>query len=289
MKKLKSILVVFNGSDMNNGTLKQAIRLANEGSCEVSVAILLPSYQGNLVLVGVKTIKEAIAGSRVKALSDTVLGTVDVAEEEGTEIQTILEGTNIPEAIIDAAKERSCDLIIIGRRGHKKNERPFMESVTARVIGSSPIDVLVIPKDTVIRWDRILLATDGSTCSEVAAAKAMDMARNFNSSLQVVSVVNIPDEAHGEAPHAMEKLVFRAHDIVNAVRDKAEAQGITAETFIREGEPYEKIVNMADHVDADVICMGTYGRTGLRRILMGSVTEKVIRKSARPVLVVKAC
>jgi len=285
MKKLKSILVVFNGSESGNGTIKQALKLARDGNCEVSVAIVLPSYRGKPVLVGVKNIKETLRGS----VRQSQTSVVSLAEEDGAQIQTILEGENIPEAIVHAAEARGCDLIIIGRRGHKRRERSFMESVTARVIGYSPIDVLVVPRDSVIRWENMLLATDGSKCSEVATKKALEVTHNFRGKLKIVSVVNVPEEAYGEAPNAMEKLVHRAKDIVGSVKDRAKTLNIEAESFVKEGEPHEKILKIASDSAVDIICMGTYGRTGLRRFLMGSVTEKVIRKATCPVMVVKAC
>jgi len=285
MKRLRSILVVFNGSDLGSNTLRQAIRLANRGGCEVAVAIVLPSNEGRPVLVGVKSVKEVDRRPGERIFSEGLRKV-----EENPQIQTILEGSNIHEAIIDVAKERDCDLIVMGRKGIKdlaRTERSFMKNIIGRVIGYSPIDVLVMPSDTELRWGNILLAVDNSKYSEIAAEKALKVARHHRGDLKVVSVVNVPDEAYGDAPGEVEKMINRTRALAESIKNKAEETHIRTEVYIKEGEPHEKIVDLANKLKADIICMGSYGRRGLRKLFMGSVTEKVIEKSPCPVLVVK--
>ncbi|MEF9438675.1 MAG: universal stress protein, partial [Candidatus Mariimomonas ferrooxydans] len=69
---------------------------------------------------------------------------------------------------------------------------------------------------------------------------------------------------------------------------KAEASHIKAETVVKEGESYQKIVEVAEEKGADVIFMGSHGRTGLEKLIMGSITEKVIGYAPCPVMVVKS-
>ena len=287
MKKLKSILVVFNGAEAGNGHLKQAVRFANEGHCEVAVAVVLPSTDGRPVLVGVRDVSEtakAVVAKTVTAIKPKI-------EETEPQMQTVLEG-RVDEAIINVAKERQCDLIVIGRGLRATEARPgkhFMESVTARVIGKSSIDVLVMPHGAQIKWDHVLLATDGSRCSEVATGKALALSREFGSSLKILSVVNVADEAYGEAPHELERLVGKAKQFVETTKERAVSMHVPAEAFVREGSPDEKIAALANDLRADIIFMGSYGRTGLRKLFMGSVVEKVIRRASCPVYVAKSC
>lgn len=287
MKKLKSILVVFNGTETGNGHLRQAVKLASDGYCEVAVALVLPSANGKPVLVGVKDVGE----SARSAVARTLVAVKPKVEETEPQLQTILEG-RVDEAIINVAKERECDLIIIGR-GLKaieaKPEKSFMESVTARVIGKSPIDVLVVPRGAEIKWNHVLLAIDGSRCSEVATGKALALSREFGSSLNILSVVNVPEEAYGDAPHELERLVDKAKEFVAMTKERAESMHVPAEAFVREGAPHERIVKLANDTDSNIIFMGSYGRTGLRKLFMGSVTEKVIRQASCPVYVAKSC
>jgi len=100
--------------------------------------------------------------------------------------------------------------------------------------------------------------------------------------------VDVPTELYAEAPGAVEDLIRKAREYTAAVKASAEAAGVPAETFIGEAETWEAIVQAAGDQAADLIVLGSHGRTGLRRLLMGSVTEKVIGSAPCPVLVVKS-
>jgi nucleotide-binding universal stress UspA family protein len=176
----------------------------------------------------------------------------------------------------------------MGRRGLSRLERVLVGSVTARVIGHSPIDVLVVPLTAEIGWNKILLATDGSRYSKAAAERAIDFAGEYGGELRVVSVVDVPAEFYGEAPDAVEDLINKAKGYAEDVKRQAESAGIKAETFVREGETYKAILDLAKEQNVNAIVMGSHGRTGLKRLLMGSVTEKVIGYASCPVLVVKS-
>jgi nucleotide-binding universal stress UspA family protein len=139
-----------------------------------------------------------------------------------------------------------------------------------------------------VGWKRILLATDGSKYSKSASERAIDFAFQYSGQIIAVSVVDVPAEFYGEAPGAIEDLIKKAKGYVEDVKIRAESVGIKVETFVREGETYKTILDLAKDLNADTIVMGSHGRTGIRRLLMGSVTEKVIGYSTCPVLVVKS-
>lgn len=155
------------------------------------------------------------------------------------------------------------------------------------MIGHSLRDVLVVPTGTKIGWKNILLATDGSKHSVFATEKAIDFAKSYGGRLTAVSVVDVPDELFAEAPTLVDELVSKAKGYVDIVKKKAESSGISTRTFVQEGESYRAIIKLATEGNADMIVMGSHGRTGLKRLLMGSVTEKVIGHAPCPVLVVK--
>ena len=100
--------------------------------------------------------------------------------------------------------------------------------------------------------------------------------------------MDVPTEFYAEAPQAVDDLVRKAKGFVADVKKQAEAAGVKAETFVGEAEADEAITNLAKEQNADMIVIGSHGRTGLRRLLMGSVAEKVIGFAPCPVLVVKA-
>jgi nucleotide-binding universal stress UspA family protein len=107
-------------------------------------------------------------------------------------------------------------------------------------------------------------------------------------SLVVLSVVDVPTEFYAEAPKAVEDMIRTAREYTAAVKKQAEAEGVSAESFVGEAEAWEAVVKLAQDQNVDMIVVGSHGRTGLRRLLMGSVTEKVIGHAPCPVLVVKS-
>jgi nucleotide-binding universal stress UspA family protein len=176
---------------------------------------------------------------------------------------------------------------VMGRSGMSMVERALIGSVTARVIGHSRRDVLVVPPGAAIGWKNILLPTDGSKNSDEAAERAIDFAKSYGGRIVIVSVVDIPDGLCAEAPSLVEELVNKARGYVDRVQAVAAGAGVHTLTYVREGECYNVIIRLARDVQADLIIMGSHGRTGIKRLLMGSVTEKVIGHAACPVLVVK--
>jgi nucleotide-binding universal stress UspA family protein len=80
-------------------------------------------------------------------------------------------------------------------------------------------------------------------------------------------------------------MVARARETVDKIRQQAEKEGIRAEAVVREGEPYKAITTLAGELPADVIVMGSQGRRGWSKLLMGSVTERTIGYSPCPVLI----
>ncbi|WP_435181785.1 universal stress protein [Halorussus sp. AFM4] len=139
-------------------------------------------------------------------------------------------------------------------------------------------------------YDRILVPTDGSDQSERAFERALDLALTYDAELHLLNVVDVSaltGEFDGMA--VVDRLEEAGRGIVHRLRDRAREAGVdTVETLVREGIPYSTILEYADDNDVDLIVMGTHGRTGLDRYLLGSVTERVVRKSDVPVLTVRS-
>lgn len=283
MGKYNKILVAIDGSDSGRNALLQAFRLAVDEKCWITVASVIPPYEGDIDLTGVKDVRASLA----KPCEDALGEAQRLAERERALIKTVCEEGETHERIVDLADAENADIIVMGRRGRSGFERALVGSVTARVIGYSQRDVLVVPHDAKIGWKKILFATDGSKYSNLAAEKAVAFAKSYGGELVVLSVVDVPAELYAEAPKAVEDLIQKAREYTAAVKKKAEAADVRSESFIGEGEAYEAVVKLAKEQAADVIVLGSHGRTGLRRLLMGSVTEKVIGYAPCPVLVVK--
>jgi len=284
MGKYRKILVAVDSSDSSRNALHQAFKLANEEKCWITVTSVVPPYDGEIELVGVRDIRAALR----KPCEDALAEVQTIAKTERMLIKTVCEEGEVHERIVDLADAENCDVIVMGRRGLHRIERSLVGSVTARVIGHTQRDVLVVPNNTVIGWKTIVLATDGSKHSTVATERAIAFAQSYGGELKVVSVVDVPSEFYAEAPQAVEELVRKAKGFVADIKKQAEASGVKAETFVGESEAFEAITKLAKDQAADMIVIGSHGRTGLRRLLMGSVAEKVIGYAPCPVLVVKS-
>lgn len=283
MGRYRKILVAIDGSLTSLHALEESFKLArNEGSW-ITVVSVIPAYTGDLDLVAVGNVMAAMRRPCDEALSKAQ----ELADKHKALIKTVCEEGEPYERIIDLAQAENCDLIVMGRRGLRRFERVLVGSVTARVIGYSPIDVLVVPRDTNVGFKKVFVATDGSRYSEAAEKKAIDFAKSYGGEITVVSVVDVPPEFYAESPKTVEDLITKAKGYVEDVKRQAELEGVRAETIVREGEAYRIITDMAKESGAGIIVMGSHGRTGLKRLLMGSVTEKVIGHTPCPVLVVK--
>lgn len=284
MARYRKILVAFDGSDSSRNALLQAIKLAKTEKSWIKVVAVVPEYDGDIELIGVSNIQDVITGPGEKLLAQAR----DISASEGASIITNLEQGEAYDRIVDVASAENCDIIVMGRRGHSRLERALMGGVTARVIGLTDRDVLVVARDANVGWKNILLPTDGSRFCASAVERAIDFAKSYGGDLTAVSVVDVTEEFHTQAPEAVERLVKKARAVLEEVRKKAEAAGVKVETSVREGEVYEVITGLAREKGANVIVMGSHGRTGLKRLLMGSVTEKVIGHAPCPVLVTRS-
>jgi nucleotide-binding universal stress UspA family protein len=131
----------------------------------------------------------------------------------------------------------------------------------------------------------ILVATDFSPMSEHAFRFAGALARDYKSRLIVVHVIHPPAAVYAETAVFVEEPDFAAaRESLDALR----VPGVEAEYRLMEGEPAPTIVQVACETHADLIVLGTHGRGGLMRVLMGSVAEDVLRTAPCPVMTLKA-
>lgn len=279
MAKYKKILVGVDGSDTSLHALKESFRLGTNWITVISVA---PPYEGDLRLVGVKN-AEAL---RREPCETAQAKAQELADAAGAFIKTVCVVGEPHEEIVDLAETGNCDLIVMGAKGHGLLERLLVGSVTRRVIGFSDQDVLVVPLAASIGWGRMLLATDGSPDSLRAAARALDLAKAYGGELKAVSVLDLPPQLY-EGNVGLLTEVPQEPPGLPEVEAKAREMGVKIEILVRTGIPYEVITELAREEKMDLIIMGSHGRTGLKRLLMGSVTERVIGHAPCPVLVVK--
>ncbi len=283
-KEYRTVLVPVDGSEASFHALEQAFQFSSTEKSWITVVCVAPDYEGDLDTLAAGD--DLLAKMR-QPYEKALLKAKEIAAQRGYIIKTVLEEGEPSSCIVDLADAHNRELIIMGRRGLSNLERAFVGSVTQRVIGQSHGDVVVVPEGVPLAWKKIMVATDGSPCSQAAIERAVRFAKAYGGEIEVVSVVDIPDELYGDAPDLVEELVRKAScytdDAVQIIKDN----GISATAHVLEGVAYEVIPDLARTLEAQVIVVGSHGRTGMSRLLMGSVAEKIIGFASCPVLVAK--
>jgi nucleotide-binding universal stress UspA family protein len=139
-------------------------------------------------------------------------------------------------------------------------------------------------------YDRVLVPTDGSSASEGAVDHAIEIAKQYDATLHAIYVVDTAAYTSLEVGSdiVIEALREEGTNVVEAVKSKAESAGVTVETTVETGIVHRRIVDYVNEEDIDLVVMGTHGRTGVGRFLLGSVAEKVVRTADAPVMTVRA-
>ena len=274
------ILVCTDGSPDSEGAVTAALNLAKTTGSTVfllEVLFYLAGYELQapdtlappMVNMELMQAQETAAKERLEARKAEAAG-------EGVLLTPrVRTGSSAYEGILEEVGETQPDLIIMGRHGYTGLTRLLMGSVTARVIGHSSCNVLVVPQEAPLSFKRLLVASDGSPFSEAAWTEALSLAKTMGSDLIGVSVA------------ASDRDIPAATKVVRTLEEAASQQGLALDTMIPMGRPEEGIVKAADFKNASLIIVGSHGRTGLKRLLMGSVAERVIGDAKCPVLVVK--
>lgn len=268
------ILLASDGSEYTRNAQAVAIALAKQFDGQViasQMVVTNPEYealaqeavtrQEEEVLVSLKTIQEAAAAQGVPCNP------------------YVMHGVYPHEEIIATAKSQQADLVVMGRRGRRGLARFMVGDATARVVAQSPCKVLVVPR-TGAMWQRgILLATDGSRYSDRAGVVATILAKKAALPLTVISVVDDPDNTKKRAS---------ATEAVERVVEHARAEGVTVNgEVVTGGNPAEAIAESVQKTAADLVVGGSHGRTGLEKVFLGSVMERVIGVVPCAVLAIK--
>jgi len=268
--RFERILLATDGSEYSAGAISVAADLARRNRAQlfiVSVAVYNPEYAST------------VPGLEQTALDAARRNAAAARDAAGIDCEVIVaEAADPYRGIVETADEYRADLIVMGRRGRRGLARAMVGDATARVIGHAHCSVLVVPRGARGGEHAILVATDGSRHGDTAAFAAGRLAVAAGQSLRVISVV-LPshnDERRRQAGAAVER-----------IKQSLAGQAIEVSGGVGEGRPAQVIIDQARDAGAGMIVVGTHGRTGLERLLMGSVAERVIGFAQCPVLAVK--
>jgi len=275
--KPSKILLATDCSTFSSGAEREAINLAKRFNSELYILSVIETNPEFAALA--PGIFEKIEEKTRNLLNELR----QRAETEGIKSEIIIrEGDEPYKLIIDEAQKKMCEIIIMGRRGRTGITRLLMGSVTARTVGHSPTNILIVPRAARIEFKNIVVATDASKFSEAAAKEAIQLARETGANLYAIAVTR---------PDAPLERIKESEDALMRINSECNKEGIKVETELVKNRPheriYEAIIEFAKRHNADLIVLGSHGRTGIQKLLMGSVAERVIGHAEVGILVVK--
>ena len=215
-----------------------------------------------------------------------------LTSEFGIEVQSLLCEGDPPTVIVDIAREKKADLIMLGTYGRKGLNRLLMGSVTSQVIVNSSADVLVIKKPCIEctgEYKSILVPFDGSVPSQTVLNRACQLSKVDNAKITIMYVIPRYEEMVEFFKSSLIKksLLMEAQKIIDTAKRIASKSGVSVKDEIQEGHAAEKIVEAAGRLKSDLIVMGSHGYSGVNKAIIGSTAERVIANAACPILVVR--
>ncbi len=210
----------------------------------------------------------------------------------GSVAQARLSEGGAGEEIAALAEEIGAGLIAVGSRGRGRIRRLLMGSVSDAVVRHAHCPVIVVRWKLVVFPAKILLATEGSEEATLAVRTAADLSEKTGSELHVVHVGEVTlgyhPERHGYRIQ-YERGEKEARELLETQVEGVKAAAATvAQAHLRMGKADEHIVVLAEELGVDLVVMGSRGVGGVKRALMGSVSDSVVRHAHCPVLVVRA-
>jgi len=287
----RKILCPIDFSDCSRHALRAAVRIASEHAAELEVMHVwyMPATlcAGEYVVPGetIQQMESEASRGLAAALADArALGAQRVTGK-------LLGGVPWP-TIVEAAADPTIDLIVAGTHSRTGLARAILGSVVERIVRHAPCSVLVVRAEGGIGpFDHVLCATDFSDAAHFAMELAGTLAKPGGNGVTLLHVLELPAAYSGE-PHP--PAIYRELDRHSvAVLDKLASEllakvQVPVATRSRVGHPGAETLQALDaDRTIDLVVTGSHGRTGLQRMMLGSVAEKVVRHARCPVLVAR--
>jgi len=283
----ENVLLPFDGSDGAAEVLHHASEIAHWADATLEVLYVADTTRDSVTVVEGRTV-DALEqqGEDVVDEAAKTLDTLGVAYDTD-----VVQGNPAP-TIVDYAERYDQDLIVMPTHGREGLSRYLVGSVTEKVVRLSSVPVLTVrmrPDETLVfPYEDVLVPTDGSPAATYAADHVLSLAASLDATVHVLSVVDdsvlgldVRSTVSGEESERV------ATEAVEEVVSQAEARGVTDTVgSVERGSPVEEILDYIDSNDVHVVGLGTTGRTGTDRILLGSVAEKTVRAAPVPVMTV---
>ena len=283
----EDILLPFDGSDGAAEALHHTAEIAHWADATIHVLFVADTTRDSVTVVETEVVDALVQeGEDIVEEAEKTLNTLGVDYDSD-----VVQGHPAP-TIVEYAEQYEYDVIVMPTHGREGVSRYLLGSVTEKVVRLSSIPVLTArmqpDEQLVFPYGTVLLPTDGSAGASHAAEHGLSLAAALDATVHVLSVVDETSlgldvrstisgqEREQAATDAVDDLVSEAetHGVSNSVR------------HVEHGSPIEAILDTIDSNDIHAVVMGTTGRRGSDRILLGSVAEKTVRSAPVPVITV---
>ena len=286
--EIQHIAVLLDGSTYAAQALPTAQLVAKASNAKLTLLSSVKDHTADL--------KESFESTRQQR-ENYLQGVAEELKESGLQIEYTVRPGFIADATQSLVDEQGVDLIVTTTRGKSGDShwarggasRKLVQKVATPLLLVRAVDEQVSGKLPEI--DKILVALDGSIYSEAVLPYARAFAKAFNSELTLISVPAVPDtRSYRAASDTVQQLRERAEvnmkEFLNAVAESLREDGLTVNTVVRGEMPARMIVATVEEAGTDLVMMTSRGRGGVDLLLMGSVAERVVQQTPRPVFMV---
>jgi nucleotide-binding universal stress UspA family protein len=299
MLALKTILFATDFSAMANRALDYALALAEGYGATLHMlhAVVLHADDPNDPAHHFPDAAE-IADRLEEIAERRMLEQLDERKKVGIEVvRAQRRGISVAPVILEYAEEIDADVTVLSTHGRRGLSHAIIGSVTEEVVRLSPTPVLTIrgseEGEIATHIEHVLVPVDFSPHSETAVRHAIEICRTYGACLHLLHVFEqpvTPEVYLGGGSVFGIDFSRQESSLRKAIEDLATRLGVEVpiEVHVREGRAVAGILAAAEEIPADLIVIATHGLGGLTHVLLGSVTDKVVRRAACPVLTVKA-
>jgi nucleotide-binding universal stress UspA family protein len=297
--QFKTILCATDFSDFSNHTIRYGVALAKEFAAKLLVCHVIDL--SSVAIYGEFQLDPI--GQQNRIMTDATEQLEDLIGIQPVEWEPLITVGKPADEISRAVEEQDIDLVITATRGRSGLKRLLLGSVTERLMRILTCPLLVVhgrehefgsAAAQKIKLAKILVGCDFSADSSLAFEHGLSLAQEFQSELHLAHVIEPPVQPNlfkAETPLAGDIQVDYHNLLMQKLRDMVPedaANWCKPQTRVLEGQPYEELVNYSESNDIDMIVLGVRGHRLVKSLLLGSTTDRVVRKSPCPVLSVSA-
>jgi len=284
----KKILVPVDGSELAEQAMEPALALA-ANACGQIFLLRIPILSTALTAVHAEFGAALPIEASLKEVRDDAQayldGLIERYQRPNVTLTLLVAEGDVAGTIVDTAVAHNVDLIVMSTHGYSGATRWLLGSIAEKVLRSAPRPVFIVRSTALIR--KLLITLDGSELAERALQPGLAMAESLGAAICLLRVepeamINplefaaLEQAASGLGQQLQESAMANAQNYLDTIAAKLNKSDVTVETAVLQGPAARNILDFSENEGVDLVVMATHGRTGLRRWVYGSVTERVL-------------